>query len=245
MYKKMQKNVKKFRKKFNTKFVRAKQTYSREEIAELFHVNSNTVSVWLKAGLPKIDNQQPHFVFGQDLIDFLKARDGDRKHPCAPCKLFYFKCQQPSKPQGNVVCIKMTRARTNVMGFCEKCGTKINKAISPQQINLFQEIFTVREMLEENLLECASTCAISDKEQDINMAKFNAENERVKRQYFEWEKEANGKSNPTIILQTYMMLFTSMRSSQNLKVLNSSTKKMSWPLKNIFLKRMESDQWSG
>ena len=30
------------------------------------------------------------------------------------------------------------------------------------------------------------------------MTRYNANNERTKRQYFEWEKEANGKSRSTV-----------------------------------------------
>lgn len=36
------------------------------------------------------------------------------------------------------------------------------------------------------------------KRKELKMAKFNAENERIKRKYLEWEKEANGKSDSTI-----------------------------------------------
>ena len=163
MYKKMKnKNVKKFRKNFNTRLIRSRQNYSREEIAELLHVHQNTVSLWFKEGLSKIDDHQPHLVFGQDLIDFLKVRAGGRKHPCAPDELYCCMCQQPRKSKGNTVCIKVSPARTNIVGFCEICSTKINKTISPHKVDLFKEIFIVREELEENLLECANSCASSD-----------------------------------------------------------------------------------
>ena len=163
MHKKKKKNVKKFRKKFNTRIIRKKQTYSTEEVALLLKVHQNTVHVWYKAGLRKIDLHKPHLVFGQDLIEFLNARNKDKKHPCELNELFCCKCQKPKKTQDNKVYIKVTKARTNIMGWCEECGTKINKAISPHKIDFFKKIFTAQVVHEENLIGCTNTCAITKK----------------------------------------------------------------------------------
>ena len=165
LYKKKQSNVKKFRKRFNTRIVRAKQNYSTEEIADLFKIHINTVHAWYKAGLSRIDNQKPCLVFGQDLKDFLDAKNRSKKHPCAPNELFCCKCQKPSRPKDNLVCIKVTPARTNIVGYCATCGTKINKAISPQKIDFFNQSLTVQTVHTENLIECSNTCAISDKKE--------------------------------------------------------------------------------
>lgn len=165
MYKKKQNNVKKFRKRFNTRIIKTKQTYSTEEIADLFNVHINTVYAWYKAGLPRIDDQKPCLVFGADLIEFLNAKNTAKKHPCAPNELFCCKCQQPRAPKDNLVCIKATPVRTNITGYCVTCGTKINKAISPQKIEFFKQTFIVRTVHKENLIECNNTCAISDKKE--------------------------------------------------------------------------------
>ncbi len=165
MYKKKQSNVKKFRKHFNTRIIRAKQTYSTEEIADLLNIHINTVHVWYKAGLSKTDNQKPCLVFGQDLKDFLNAKNESKKRPCAPNELFCCKCQTPRRPKANQVCIKSTPARTNLVGYCATCGTKINKAISPQKIDFFKQALTVQTVHTENLIECSNTCAISDKKE--------------------------------------------------------------------------------
>ena len=166
MYKKKKKNVKKFRKRFNTRIVRAKQSYSTEEIACLFNIHINTVHAWYKKGLPRIDDQKPSLVFGKDLIDFLNTKNASKKRPCALNELFCCKCQIPRKPQSNIVWMKATNARTNLTGLCEVCGVKINKAISPKKIDCFKKIFTVQTVHEENLIECANTCAISDKKRE-------------------------------------------------------------------------------
>jgi len=166
MYRKKKKNVKKFRKRFNARRIRAKQTYSTQEIADLFNVHTNTVYAWHKKGLPKIDNQKPSLVFGKDLIDFLNAKNASKKHPCAPDELFCCKCQKPTKPKGNLVCIKKTNARTNLTGLCKVCGTKTNRTIQPKEIDYFKKIFTVQAVHVENLKECSNTSAISDKKRE-------------------------------------------------------------------------------
>lgn len=150
MYKKKKKNVKKFRKNFNTRIIRSKQTYSIDEIASLLNVHVSAVHRWHKEGLQAIDKQQPYLIFGQDLIEFLKARTSSKKRPCQPYELFCCKCQQPQKPRDNNVCMKITTARSIVAGFCEVCGTKISKAISPNKINLLKEIFFIQAVHEED-----------------------------------------------------------------------------------------------
>ncbi|MFC1894803.1 hypothetical protein ACFLYH_02530 [Candidatus Dependentiae bacterium] len=52
------------------------------------------MSVWLKIGLQKIDAQQPYLVFGQNLIDFINARNKSKKRPCEDDQLFCCKCQE-------------------------------------------------------------------------------------------------------------------------------------------------------
>lgn len=163
MYKKKKKNAKKFRKKFNTRIIKSKKTYSVAEISELLNVHQNTVSVWLKKGLEKIDDQQPYLVFGQDLIYFLNAKNNAKKQPCDNDEFFCCKCQQPHRSKNNIACIKINNCRTNVVGVCEKCGTTMNKTISPQKVAFYKKIFDTKTVLQENLIECANTCAIVDK----------------------------------------------------------------------------------
>ena len=163
MYKKKQSNVKKFRKHFNTRIIRKKQTYSTDETADLLNVHINTVHAWYKAGLARIDDHKPWLVFGKDLIKFLNAKNESKKRPCKPNELFCCKCQKPSTPKDNLVCIKATPARTNIVGYCETCGTTINKAISPNKIDFFKDTLIVQTVHTENLIACTNTCAITKK----------------------------------------------------------------------------------
>lgn len=55
------------------------------------------------------------------------------------------------------------------------------------------------------------------------MANYNAENERVKRKYLEWEKEANGKSNSTAInIQNYLYLYEEYLGFKSFKYFNKN-----------------------
>jgi hypothetical protein len=143
MYKKKQKNVKKFRKKFNTRIIKGKSTYSIEDITECLNVHKSTVSDWLRSGLKKIDTQQPSLIWGQDLIDFLNTTNKNRKRPCSENQLFCCKCQNPVYPKNNLVRIHLGDKRTNLIGICEVCGTSINRTISPQKIEFFRKNFVI------------------------------------------------------------------------------------------------------
>lgn len=160
-YLKKKNKVKKFRKKFNTRRIKSKKSYSIEETGILLNIHTNTVGAWFKEGLPKIDSQLPYLIFGQDLIDFLNARNAGKKRPCDPDEFFCCKCQEPQKSKNNSICIKIDTCRTNIVGICQACGTKINKAISPQKVDFYKKIFTAVRMHTENLIECTSNCAIT------------------------------------------------------------------------------------
>lgn len=55
------------------------------------------------------------------------------------------------------------------------------------------------------------------------MTKFNATNERIKRKYLEWEKEANGKSNSTITnIQNYLYLYEELTRFKDFKLFNKN-----------------------
>jgi len=168
MYKKKQKNVKKPRRTFNTRMIRAKQTYSTDEIAALLDVHLGTIHAWHKGGLPSIDAHKQLLFWGQDIKDFINRRQQDRKRPCKPDELFCFKCQKPRTPRDRTICIKVTATRTKIAGFCQICSTPMNKSIAPNMIDFFKGIFTIQTVHAENLLGCTNTCAISNQNQGDN-----------------------------------------------------------------------------
>lgn len=163
MYTKMQRHVKKFRKRFNTRIIRAANSYSIEEIQELLRVGKSTMSAWLQLGLKKIDNQLPYLVWGQDLIDFLKARNDNRRRPCAKDQLFCCKCQKATYAKDNRVRMSHNNKRTNLTGVCAICGSYTNKTISPDRIDIFTKVFVIEGLAQKNLIECDNSPATTTK----------------------------------------------------------------------------------
>lgn len=163
MYKKKQKHLKKFKKKFNTRIIKSKSTYSIEEITKVLGVNKSAVGRWFHFGLPKIDNQQPYLVWGQDLIDFLNIRNKSKKRPCGENQLFCCRCQKATCAKGNVVRIDANDKRINLIGVCVECGGVTNRTISPQKIEVFKKIFIFARLEQENLIECSNSSATATK----------------------------------------------------------------------------------
>lgn len=163
------KKVKKFRRHHNSRRIKAKQTYTTEEIADSLSVHPQTVLSWYKAGLKRIDNHQPSVVFGQDLKDFINEKNNKRKCKCASNELFCCKCQRPRRSSNNVVSIKIFKHKVNLVGNCEQCGTQINKTISPEKVGAYKKIFVIVPVQEEDLITCANTSAIAiKKDKEIN-----------------------------------------------------------------------------
>jgi len=122
-----------------------------------------TILSWYAYGLKKIDNHHPSIVYGQDLKDFIEEQNRKHKHKCGSDELFCCKCRQSRRSKNNAVSIKCFKNRVNVIGSCEKCGTQINKTISPNKVIEYKNIFVVASEHKEDLIECANTSAITIK----------------------------------------------------------------------------------
>lgn len=160
---KKKKDVRKFRKNFNTRIIKSKHSYDIHEIAQLLAVNKSSIWNWLKQGLKKEDNQQPYLIWGQDLKDFLASRNKQRKRPCKENELFCCKCQQPTKPKDNCVLLKIDNTRINMVGVCEVCGSSTYRTISPTAVDTVKKVFVVKPVERESLLECNNTSATTTK----------------------------------------------------------------------------------
>ena len=152
---KIVKKVKKFRRHHNSKIIKTKQSYSTQEIADLFGAHPQTVLRWYVSGLKRIDNHHPSIVHGQDLKDFIDEKNGRHRHKCATDELFCCKCQHPKRSRNNEVSIKCFKNKVNLVGSCEKCGTQINKTISPNKVSEYKNIFVIVPVHQEDLIEYA------------------------------------------------------------------------------------------
>jgi hypothetical protein len=119
------------RRTYNLRLIRANYCYTVHEIGELFNLHPNAVRRWVKDGLGTIDNHRPHLIHGSDLIEHLDRRQRGRKRRCAPNEMYCFTCREPRRAaDGRVTLVQLSPARKIIQGFCELCGTSMNRASS-------------------------------------------------------------------------------------------------------------------
>ena len=58
----------------NHRHVKIHRSYTVEEIAKMLGKHKNTVRIWVKDGLPTIDDKRPMLILGHDLVEFIKKR---------------------------------------------------------------------------------------------------------------------------------------------------------------------------
>lgn len=157
------KKVKKFKRRFNSRLIRRNCTYSIQEISSLYSIHANTVNVWFKSGLKKIDGKKPFLVFGMDLADFINEKNVKAKKSSAPDEMYCCKCKAPRKVLKNIVDIKIINSkRLMIKGVCAKCGIQINKLGAVQKLEEYKKIFKTLSIHNEHLLGCVNTSANID-----------------------------------------------------------------------------------
>jgi hypothetical protein len=115
----------------NPNLVKLHRTYDVSELARRCGVHKNTVLNWRVSGLAPIDGSKPILFHGAAIRAFLKKRNGERKQPCGPGKLYCFRCKQPRAPAlGLADYISVTATSGNVRAFCEACETVMYRRVS-------------------------------------------------------------------------------------------------------------------
>jgi len=131
--------------KYNTNLIKAKRSYAPAEIAKLFNIDKKTCFRWIdKEDLKVIQkNTKPLLIMGDELKEFLKAKQLKRKTKLAVDEYFCMKCQKATKVKIGSEKIKNTgktigkdnREQKIKTGICEKCGAKINRFLGVYQNN--------------------------------------------------------------------------------------------------------------
>lgn len=70
----------------NPRLAKIHRNYTVEETANLYDVHKNTVSNWIKHGLPVCGNKRPFLIMGRDLRVFLEAKKLKTNGPANPMK---------------------------------------------------------------------------------------------------------------------------------------------------------------
>jgi excisionase family DNA binding protein len=142
---------------YNPRRARTGQSYSVQEIAELYGMAKNSVRRWVKDGLPFIDKRGEYLIHGSDLREFLQKKRSGRKRKCTPDEFFCCRCRAQRKPMGGMVDIIVTHeTKVRLSGLCAVCGATINRVGSVEKMPEYQKIFSTRTIGGERISASAS-----------------------------------------------------------------------------------------
>ena len=128
--------------KYNPNLVKINRSYSFEELAMVFGVHKNTVSNWVKNGLPCLKERRPFLILGAEAKMYLKERRVSKKQKCKPDELFCMRCKAPTKPVDKFVeYLPLTTAKGRLTGFCDRCKCVINKFVSYSSLETYSALF--------------------------------------------------------------------------------------------------------
>lgn len=157
------------KRKYSTRKVSLKMSYTVQEVSELFDLHKNAVLSWIKAGLKIIDQKKPYLINGGDLVEFLTSRQKKRKHKCKPNELFCFKCRLPRKPKsGSALITQRNTRRLKISANCEDCETKMFKADSFKNLKELEKIYQIVMQQPEHIVGCNNTSINSDMSESDN-----------------------------------------------------------------------------
>ena len=127
---------------YNQNLVKINRNYTFEELAAVFGVHKNTVSTWVKNGLPCLKERRPFLIMGDDAKTYLKEQRTGRKQKCKPDELFCMRCKAPTRPAENFVeYLPLSATKGRLVGFCGRCECVVNKFISYTSLERYSALF--------------------------------------------------------------------------------------------------------
>lgn len=128
--------------RYNPNRAKINRSYTFEELAEVFGVHKNTVSAWVKNGLPCLHDKRPYLILGASARDYLQKQRLKDKRKCGQDELYCVKCREPSKPAENFVEYQPCGAgKGRITGLCSACGGIVNKFVSSEVLASYAAVF--------------------------------------------------------------------------------------------------------
>lgn len=122
------------------------RNYTVEETATLFSVHKNTVRLWLKDGLPTIDQRSPFLIRGAELRSYLQNKRASKKRKCQPFEIYCVRCRIPQRPDGNMADYEaLTSDNGRLIGLCPECGGIINKFVNLARLNEIRDYLDITQ----------------------------------------------------------------------------------------------------
>lgn len=123
--------------RYNTRLIRKRRTYSTKEVAALFGMHTRSVQYWVaKEGLKPLEGCTfPYLIHGQDLWEFLNKKKQSQKCPLQSDEFYCLKCHCARKSVPAALGVIKTERRVGrkgklqgiKTGQCGTCGIKLNR----------------------------------------------------------------------------------------------------------------------
>ena len=120
--------------RYNPHLIKARHSYSVEEIAALLGISRKTCLRWLQEGLKPIEpNTKPLLIWGNDLRLFLAEKKKQKKVVLKSKEFYCMRCHQAVKakahtertiPTGKKIG-RDARDQFYLIGKCNQCSTKL------------------------------------------------------------------------------------------------------------------------
>ena len=117
--------------RINARRIKIHYSYTVEQAAEILGVHKNTVRLWIKQGLPVVDERRPILLQGKAIRAFLDNRKAKRKRRLSAGEFYCLKCRSPKIPAGRMADYVATSPDLgNLAGLCPDCETIMNRRTS-------------------------------------------------------------------------------------------------------------------
>ncbi len=127
---------------YNHNLVKINRNYTFEELAAVFDVHKNTVSAWVKNGLPCLKERRPFLILGEDAKLYLQGQRAGKKQRCKPNELFCMRCKAPTRPAESFVeYLPLSATKGRLTGFCERCECVVNKFVRYDSLERYSALF--------------------------------------------------------------------------------------------------------
>ena len=145
---------------YNPNLVKLNRSYTFEELAAVFGIHKNTVSSWVKRGLPCLKEKRPFLILGSEARIFLRQQRVARKQSCKPDELYCVRCKAPVKAAENYVeYLPSTASKGRLTGSCEHCEGVVNKFVSFESLERYSMLFDLslpKELEHINDSDCSA-----------------------------------------------------------------------------------------
>lgn len=129
----------------NPQLAKIHRCYTIEEVAKLYELHRNTVRMWIKQGLPTIDDKRPILILGRGLRAFLQARRSMNKRPCKPGEIYCVRCRVPRNPAGDMADYEPLSGFTgNLIAICPVCECTIYQRVNLAQLEHVRGILVIK-----------------------------------------------------------------------------------------------------